>query len=292
MTTQNQPLVSVIMPVHNAGAFLYEAIESIRSQTYTNWELIAVDDASADNSYAILREFARKDSRIKVFKNKKRLNVSGTAAFALSKSKGSLIARMDADDISRADRFEKQVKYLLKNKDVVAVGAQCNLIDKEGNIIGKKSFPTDYADVRKMIFWSIPLQQPSVMINKAKLPKNFIWYDKRFNVAEEVELIFKLFQYGKVCNLPQRLLQYRIHDTNVSLQHPKKTFFLTLETRIKALWKYNYRPTIGGLAVTFAQTGLVILLPEEWIFPIYSFMRGLRDRKPIISRLQFEKVRI
>lgn len=292
MKKQTTPLVSVVMPVYNAGTFLYQAIESIRFQSYTNWELIAVDDASTDNSYSILREFAKMDKRIKVFRNTKRINVSATAAFALKKCRGSFIARMDADDISRSDRFEKQVKFLTKNKDVVAVGAQCNLIDREGNLIGKKSFPTNYADIRKMIFWSIPLQQPSVMINTAKLPSDFVWYDKRFNVAEEVELIFKLFQYGKVCNLPQRLLQYRIHDNNVSLQHPKKTFFLTLETRIKALWKYNYRPTIGGLVVTIVQTGLVVLLPEEWIFPLYSFVRGLKDKNLILSRLQVEKVRV
>ena len=291
MSKNKKPLVSVIMPVYNAGDFLVQAIESILAQTYKNWELIAVDDRSSDDSYKILKAYAKKDKRIQVYRNKSRLNVAANASFALSKAKGEYSARMDADDISYPKRFEKQVCYLLKHKNVILVGSQCEIINKDNEVIGFKKFPRSFVKVKKMIFTSIPVQQPSIMINKNLLPKNFLWYDKEFSVAEEIELLFKLFQYGKVVNLSDTLLKYRIHGNNVSLKNPKHTFYLTLKARFKAIRKYSYRPTFSGLCITIIQTIAITALPMKAIFPVYRIYRGLDIKKKITSQLpQFARV--
>ncbi len=113
------PLVSVIMPVYNAGNFLMEAIESILNQTYQNFEFIIVDDASTDNSWKIIQKYAKKyPKKIKAFQLKKTLNRGGDACanFALKKAKGKYIARMDADDIAHPKRLEKEVDFLEKTK--------------------------------------------------------------------------------------------------------------------------------------------------------------------------------
>ena len=275
MKDRNQ-LVSVVMPVYNAGGFLCASIESILNQTYKNLELIIINDASTDRTSKILNLYKKVDRRIKIFTNKVQLGVSKSASLGISKAEGKFIARMDADDVAYLTRIEKQVRFLQNNRKVVAVGGQCDLIGKNGIKSGEKRFPISDRDIKGMIFSSVPLQQPTLMVNRTLLPKNFVWYDENYSSAEELELLFKLFKFGKVRNLPDKVLKYRIHDKNTSLKNPKKTFYLTLKTRLIAILKYGYIPTFKGVLVTFAQVVFVSLMPNGWIYPIYSYLRGMR----------------
>lgn len=277
MKQNKQPILSVVMPVYNAGSFLVEAIESIRNQTHTNWELIAVDDYSTDNSWKTLKSFVKKDSRIKVYKNGKHRGVAGAANLALSFAKGTFIARMDADDISHPTRFARQITFLEKNKDVVAVGGQCELINEQGKKIGWKQFPTENNEIHALMFNRIPLQQPTLMVNTSLLPKDFVWYEDNFYSAEEVELLFRLFKYGNIRNMSAILLKYRIHPENTSLKDPKKTFFLTLTTRLAAIFKHDYRPTLNGVIISILETIAVIILPSRYIYPVYSFIQNAKS---------------
>jgi len=172
--------------------------------------------------------------------------------------------------------FVGSIKFLIKNKNVVAVGGQCELIDKDSLKIGEKLFPTDNKQIRSMIFANVPLQQPTLMVNKNLLPKNFVWYDNDSSSAEELELMFKLFEIGQVRNLPDFILKYRMHDHNTSFVNPKKTFYLTLKTRIKAIFKYGYRPSVVGIFTTLAQIIFISLMPSKLIYPVYSYIRGMK----------------
>lgn len=276
---ETKPLVSVVMPVYNAAAYLSQAVDSILNQTYKNFEFIIIDDASRDGSYAILKDYAKKNKKIKIFRNKKNSGVSEAAKKAISKTKGEYLARMDADDISLPYRIEKQVAYLEKNKGTVALGGQCALIDTDGSVIGSKTFPTKFEDIYKYIFEFIPLQQPSVMIAKKRLPKNFEYYRNGMNTAEEVELIFKLFLYGKVENLKDTILKYRLHGKNTSLIDVKKTFFLTLLSRLKAVLYYNYKPGFSGIAITLLELLVVSVLPSRAVLVIYKILRTFNTYK-------------
>lgn len=276
MDKQVKTRVSVIMPAYNVEKYIAEAVSSIQNQTYKDWELIIIDDYSTDATYQILQELAKKDPQVKVYRNGKHRGVSGAANFGLRFVTGKYIARMDADDISLPNRFRLQVDYLKKHPKVIGLGGQCQMIDHKGHVIGEKRFPTEWNQVRKMIFSSIPLQQPSLMVDSSRLPKDFVWYENDATTAEEVELLFKFFEYGQVINLPQTLLQYRIHTNNVSLKDPKKTFYSTLKTRLRAIKKYNFRPSVKGVLTTLAQLIIVTLLPSAWIYPIYAKIRGLK----------------
>ena len=273
MKTSKNPLVSIVMPAYNAGDFLQASIDSILNQTYKNFEFIIVNDASTDETSKILKQYGK---RIKVTTNKINLGISRSANIAISEAKGEFIARMDSDDIASLDRIEKQIKFLIKNKNVVAVGGQCELIDKDGIKIGEKLFPTDYKSIKSMIFANVPLQQPTLMVNKKLLPKNFVWYDNDFSSAEELELIFKLFKLGEVRNIKDVVLKYRIHDHNTSFINPKKTFYLTLKTRIKAIFKYGYIPSINGVLTSIAQIMFISIMPNRLIYPSYMYIRGIK----------------
>lgn len=269
-------MISVVMPVYNAGRFLHQSIQSILDQTYPNFEFILVNDASTDDTADILRDYAQHDSRITIITNEVNLGVSQSVKRAMRIAKGAYIARMDADDISYPKRLEKQLKHLQKHKDLVAVGAQCITIDESGRRIGEKTFPLTHREIYEYIFRFIPMQQPTMMIARHRLPKYFTFYNDSFRTAEEVELMFKLFTYGKLENLPDTLLKYRIHKSNTSFKSVKKTFYNTLLSRMQAVYEYGYRPSATGIAVTAMQTAVVLSLPEPVIMFLYSALRHVK----------------
>jgi glycosyltransferase involved in cell wall biosynthesis len=275
-----QPLISIVMPVFNAAEFLSESLESIRSQTHKNWELIAIDDYSKDNSLEILKNYAKKDKRIKVLQNKRNLGVSSTANKGIKVAKSSWIARMDADDVMHKDRLETQLKTLQKHPSVVALGSQCQLINSKGKRIGTKEFPTCPKDIKNMLFWACPVQQPSIMVNKSKLPKNFIWYNPKTKTGEEINFLLRVSKFGSIVNSRRILLKYRLHNHNLSQnQNQKKVFYNLFKTRLKALVQNQYRPSLISLGLGLAELVIVTLLPQRTINPAFQFIRGMRNLK-------------
>ena len=276
ITRTNQPLVSVVMPAYNAGSYIAEAIESILHQTYKNLELIIVDDGSTDTTHHIAKAYAKKDSRVVVLHNDKHNGISMTANRGMRRTRGAYVARMDADDIALPDRLEKQIAYLESHKETVAVGGFCYIINKDGKVIGRKTFPTAFEEIYEYIFRFIPVQQGTLTIAKHRLPKNFAFYEDGMNTAEEVELFFKLFQHGRVENMPVYMLAYRMHDTNTSFANLRATFLLTLVARIKAIYRYGYTPELYGALMTAAQTIVVLILPKHITLLLYKSLRFMR----------------
>ncbi len=274
----NNPLVSVVLPVYNAGAYLREAILSIIGQTYTNWELIIVDDGSTDDSWQIAQELANQDSRLRLFRNRSHRGVTYAANLAIKHARGKYLARMDGDDISHSSRLARQLAFLQKNPQVVAVGAQCTLINAQGKKIGEKNFPLTSQTVYEQLFYNLPLQQPSIMINRQLLPKDFIWYHQPVVSGEEHQLVFRLFQFGQVVNLPSFLLKYRLHGQNTSMQHPKKDFYQILYARFFAVMKWGYRPSIRGWFLCLTQLLVVSVLPGKYLFPLFYWLRNLHKQ--------------
>ncbi len=281
---RKQLLISVVMPVYNAGKFLSEAINSILHQTYENFEFIIVDDASTDNSWQIIKNYTLKDNRIKAFQNKKNSGVSATTNFAISKTKGQFIARMDADDVSFPTRFEKQLNYLQTNKNTIAVGGQCVVIDEKDQIIGQKIFPLNNKKLRKMIFRAVPMQQPSIIINRNLLPENFQWYSPACSSAEELDVLFKLMKYGKIANLKDWTLFYRYRPTSLSHINPKRTFWFTLKSRLNGL-KLGFKPSFTAIIVNLFQLITVTLLPNKTITILWYLIRGIKKPKVNLPEL-------
>ena len=282
---QRKPLVSVIMPVYNAGAYLAEAIESILNQTYLNFELIIVDDNSTDNSWEIIRSFQTRNPRkIKAVRLAKTLNKGGDSCAneGYKKAQGEFIARMDADDISHPKRLEKQVQYLLTHPQIVVVGSRAHLINRLGKIIDVKNVPTLHPEIYKEYFAVHPMIHPTLMIRRSLLPKRENLYRIKYSANNDYYTFFELLQFGKFANLKEKLLYYRVHDKNDSLTHLKNRFFNTVKIRLEAIVKFGYKPQPVSIFKTFAQMLIVLVLPESLLFHIYFYMRGL---KPVKSDL-------
>src|SRR6267378_4232638 len=133
MNLTSNPLISVVMPVHNALPFLDESIRSILEQTLSDFEFVILDDASTDGSVELLREWSLRDKRIHLHESKKRLGLSGSSNAVVSKASAPIVARMDADDIAHPDRLRRQWNIIEGGRgDVAIIGTLCNGIDASG----------------------------------------------------------------------------------------------------------------------------------------------------------------
>lgn len=206
--------VSVILPVYNAELYLEEAVQSILDQTFSEFELIVINDGSTDRSLEILESFVQKDSRVRLVSRENRGLIS-TLNEAISLANYDFIARMDADDIALPNRFEKQVAYLKKHPDVAVVGTGYRYMDPDGQVNGKRHTFVKPSDIEASLFFCNPIAHPSVMVNYSLLGDEF-FYDEQFKTVEDFELWHRLSGKYRIANLPDVLLHYRVLGNSVS----------------------------------------------------------------------------
>ncbi|GAB4128585.1 MAG: hypothetical protein OHK0045_03000 [Raineya sp.] len=234
------PLVSVVMPVYNAEKFLAEAIESILNQTFTDFEFLIFNDGSTDNSLKIIQQYQRKDSRIKLVYNGENKGYVFHLNEGIRLSKGKYIARMDADDIALPERFTKQVSFLEANPEYVLCGSLVRMIGKQNHVL---HLPSEDVDIRLKMLYINPFAHPSVMMRKETLIKHSIYYNEAAMPAEDYVMWVNLLECGKVCNLKEILLQYRVHENNISYKNSTDTALEEIKssriTYIKKIFKSN-----------------------------------------------------
>ena len=243
------PLVSVVISAYNASRYLDEAIASILAQTFSDFELIVIDDGSTDDTLAILNGFAVRDARMRVIS---RPNIGLTKALneGLALSRGEFLARMDADDVAMPDRFEKQIAYLREHPDVVLLGSRVQLIDPLGLRIGSGDYlklSHDEIDALLLGGKGGAIVHPAAMMRLDAVRK-VGGYREQYNNSEDLDLFLRLAEVGRVANLPDVLLHYRRHLESVS------------HTKYENQWKLKRQI----VADAYARRGLK--MPEDWTF--------------------------
>jgi len=284
------PLVSVIMPVYNVQSFVAEAIESILRQTYRNFELVIVDDASTDASWSIIQKYVKQSKKIKVIHLKKNVNRggdgAGNIAFQHTNPKSKYIARIDADDVALPHRLEIQVNYMEEHADIAVLGSAVNIINDQGKLIGQKRVPTQHQDIYRQYFEVHPMIHPTLMIRRAALPSQKNLYTLELSANNDYLTFSQMISQGKqFSNLSQKLVLYRVHDTNDSLANIKRTFFNTLKIRRAMVTKYGYSPALTSWLVLIAQVVALTLVPEKVLLFGYLMARGMVSPQKIISSL-------
>ena len=210
----NLPLISVVLPVYNAEQYVKDTIKSILVQSYQNFELIIINDGSTDNSEEYIVQF--KDTRIKYIKNEKNLKLIQTLNLGLSLAKGKYIARIDADDIALPNRFEKQIDFLENNMEYGIVGSFAKTFGSEKI---KLTFVEEDLDIRYALLTHNPFVHSSVMIRNQILIKNKLSFDLNQLHVEDYDLWIKILKYSKGKILPDILIKYRIHESQISVVH-------------------------------------------------------------------------
>lgn len=221
-------LISILMPVYNGEAYLRQAMESLLSQSYSDVEVIAVDDGSTDASLKILEEYRRRDARVKVFFQENR-GIVRTLNESLRHASGRYIARMDVDDISRPSRLEKQFEYLIQNDlDIVGGG-----INRFGIGLDKpKIYPETDAEIKASI-WTLndTFAHPTILAKRAVLEENL--YQEGFQGIEDMHLWMRLsLKNVRMGNVPDVVLDYRRHSEQATKTKNKKWY---ADNRVKAM---------------------------------------------------------
>ncbi len=210
-----RPDISVIMSVYNGETYLFEAIESVRNQTFKNWELIVINDCSTDTTADILAEFSLKDERIKVHTNEVNLKLPTSLNKAISLSSGKYIARMDADDICLPERLEKQFEFMEQNPDISLSSCRFMTVKNGVYASGGAGGRCDSEALSTMLFVANPILHPGV-IAKAEVMEKFN-YDTTLTCTEDLELWTRMASENhKLQILPECLLIYRLHDKQIT----------------------------------------------------------------------------
>ena len=203
-------LVSVVLPFFNAESTIEQAVQSILNQTYTHFELLLYDDGSTDNSLKRLSEF--NDNRIRIIKNSQNCGLIEVLNRSITEAKGDYWARMDADDVALPDRLTKQVDYLDQHSN-------CGICGTQMQIMGTKEIlhkPLSDSELRWWIFKSTPFSHPTVMIKRDLLLQTQLQFRNEAYVAEDYDMWWRLAYHTQLGNLPEILLNYRIHPTQES----------------------------------------------------------------------------
>jgi glycosyltransferase involved in cell wall biosynthesis len=215
------PSITVLLAVYNGQQYLREAVESVLTQTFSDFEFLIIDDGSTDNSLKILQDYAAKDSRIRIVSRPNK-GLTNTLNEGLSLARGEFLARMDADDICVPQRFEKQIAYLQEHPDCVLIGSRVLLMDPEGLPIREMCLEQTHEQIDSAHLnrgW--PIVHPAALMRMSAL-NQIGGYRDEFNTLEDLDLFLRIAEVGKLANLPDILLHYRQHFASVTHSKEEK----------------------------------------------------------------------
>lgn len=212
------PKLTVIMSVYKENKFfLTNSIESILNQSFRDFEfLIVLDEPSNFHLKNIIQHYELQDKRIRLYINKKNMGLALSLNTLISESKGKYIARMDSDDISLPERFQKQIDFLDKNPDIALIGSNCYLIDEMGQILKKDTNrPRSSFDIKRTLSFYNCIVHPSTMMRTSAIKK--ISGYRNFATSQDYDLWLRFVDYGfNIVNLEECLIQYRINPNGIS----------------------------------------------------------------------------
>lgn len=231
-------LITICMPVYNGEAYIKEAIIGVLKQTYTNFELIIIDDGSTDNTFSLIGDFV--DSRIRYVKNETNLGLIYTRNLGISLAKGEFLAFNDCDDISMPERLITQLEFFKKNPDIGMCGGAAYLINEKSEVIDNIEVITgDNKYLNSLLLFSNIFLNSSLMFRASVLGQNRY----RLPLSEDYDYTVNLSSLGiKIANLSEAIVMYRIHDNNISTARAaelKINVFLILRQQ---LTQFDYNP--------------------------------------------------
>jgi glycosyltransferase involved in cell wall biosynthesis len=244
------------MSVYNGEQFLIESVESVLNQTFSDFEFLIFDDASTDNSYKILYEFAKKDNRIILYKNEENIGLTKSLNKAIQIAKAQYIARADADDINLPLRFEKQIEFLESNPDIFLAGSWAKNIENTGEIGRLIKNEINEKKIKKILAFRNTILHPTIMFRNSD---NFL-YREKFIFSQDYDFYLQLLSANKLmANIPLVLILYRVHSQSISVsKHAKQRLFAQ-----KAAQFFAERQKYGSDSYDLFYPNEILCLDEE-----------------------------
>ncbi len=232
----DNPTISIIMPLYNSGAYLGDAIESIVAQTFTDWELIIVNDSSTDNGPAIAEVWATKDRRIRLINNTNTKGLAGAINCGLRVARGTYIARADGDDINHPDRLTLQCRFLKTHPNIAIVGAWYETFG-EGLLRIVRKHPTSSVVIAWKFLTNTYFCHPTTVYRRSVL-QDVPEYP--YTGSEDFGFFSQVVHHYPGANIPRVLLDYRQHGANYS--HTEKP---AITKSIQEIYQKNIKWYLG-----------------------------------------------
>lgn len=231
----SKPKISVIMPVYNCALYVGEAIESILSQTFDDFEFLIIDDASTDATVAIVNSYD--DPRIQLIQKPVNTGYTNSLNQGLKIAKGIYIARMDGDDYSKSERFAKQATYLDNHPETVLCATAYKFMGRDPFF----GFPENHDSIKLALLNGNCICHPSVMMRKEMLDAHSITYDITKEPAEDYDMWIRLLTVGKLHILPEILVEYRVYANQVSSKRDQEQKNIDIELKFSLLNRLDFK---------------------------------------------------
>ncbi len=265
------PQVSILMPVYNTALYLREAMDSMLSQTFTDFELIVLNDCSPDNAEEILDTYD--DPRIVRYKGEKNVGLSNVLNVGIEMARGKYIARMDSDDISLPNRLQVQVDFLEAHPEIDLVSVGMQLFGASESVWKRER---DLEKVKIEAMFHSPILHASSVWRKDSFERNGLRFRQEMVPAEDYELWTRALVKGlKLVNLPEVLYKYRLHQSQATLQKDK-----VLEKE-RMVQKYYMRMVLPSLS----ESNLEAFPRKLWPVFFANLKSGFFDKKTLAKRL-------
>ncbi|TGU72287.1 glycosyltransferase [Geomonas terrae] len=233
------PAVTVLMAVYNGEAFLREAVESILTQTFKDFELLVIDDGSTDGSADIVASFV--DPRVLLVRNGKNLGLIATLNRGIELARGAYIVRMDCDDVSLPERLQRQVDFMEAHPEVGVCGVW--YLEFGERVRRTTRCACDHDSIRCGTLFNPVVGHPTVILRKRLLEEHGLRYDADFGHAEDFRLWAEALRYCRFANIPEVLLHYRLHPGQVTSVHAQQQMESSGRVRRDLLRELGIDPT-------------------------------------------------
>lgn len=256
----NNPLVSILLATYNSEDFIREALDSILSQTYRNLEIVLCDDASSDGTVSILKEYQKRDKRIKIIENKKNLGISLNMNNGIKACNGKYIAILDGDDWAYPYRVEEQVNLMEENPKVVLCSGYMDICDEKLNVKTTRKYPLTNKEIRKAIVRYNPISHPASMWRTSELKKTDL-YSEKFPIARDYDLIVRISGFGEYRNIDKSLIKYRVREKSETGKRVRQTQLYSFYIQMKAHFEYDFPLKFGDKLFLFFRLIATAILP-------------------------------
>jgi glycosyltransferase involved in cell wall biosynthesis len=256
------PAVSVVIPARNAARYLPAALESLAAQTFRDFEIIAVDNGSTDETAEILQRWTEREPRLRVL-SLARPGLAAALNHGIAAARAPLIARLDADDVALPERLMRQARAFAEQPELGLLGSAVDLIDRRGRKIGERHRPLSDEALRRFQRGGSGFVQSSVMFRREAYDRAG-GYRRGLNCAEDYDLWLRISEVAGIANLPEILVRYRIHHASMSA---RLTLRLALTaTCVRAAQEARLRgepePFVGGVPKLRRAHALLGMPPE------------------------------
>jgi len=208
------PQISVIMPIYNSVKHLRESIDSVIAQTFTDWELLAINEnGSEDGSAEMILEYQKRDPRIRLVQNDERLGLAESLNKGFRMARGKYLARIDADDLAYPQRFEKQFRFMEEHPEIGICGSYQHHFGTGVDWVHKP--PTRPEDMKVALMFGCNLCHSTLMLRRDTVITHQLFYDNSY-LAEDFELWTRAILVTEIANIPEVLGEYRKDGTNIT----------------------------------------------------------------------------